>query len=309
VLDRTLSQLFSPWVGEVASFGSILGIYISSQFDAAFTQSSKEKSGVLAGGNGERALLRVLDRGMKVLPRTIVRWIQRMRGRPPHQIPLGSVRFGDFRRLSPIGGDFGWERGTPIDRYYIESFLAQDAGDIRGRSLEFADNKYTIRFGGERITRSDVLHTVPGNPKATLVGDLAAGAGIPSSAFDCMILTQTLLYIFDLKETVVKIRNALRPGGVALVTVPGISQISRYDMDRWGDYWRFTDASARRLFGDAFGPENVTVVIYGNVLAACAFLQGLAVHEIRKEELDYRDADYQLTIGVRAVRSVEHQGA
>jgi SAM-dependent methyltransferase len=257
--------------------------------------------------NGEQIIPRILDDGMKVLPRVIVRWIQRMRGRPPHLIPLGSVRFGDLRRLSPIGGDFGWERGTPVDRYYIERFLAQNASDIRGRSLEIADNNYTVRFGGDRITRSDVLHSVSGNPKATLVGDLATGAGIPSAAFDCMILTQTLLCIFDLKETVIQIRNALRPGGVALVTVPGISQISRYDMDRWGDYWRFTDASARRLFGEAFGSENVTVVIYGNVLAACAFLQGLGVHEIEKEELDYYDADYQVTIGVRAVRAVEHQ--
>jgi SAM-dependent methyltransferase len=241
-------------------------------------------------------------RAIKVIPRPIVWWIQRIRGRP-HQM-RGSLRFGDLRRLSPISPGFGWDRGTPIDRYYIESFLAQNAGDIRGRALEIANNNYTVQFGGARVTCSDVLHAVPGNAAATLVGDLATGAGIPRSAFDCMILTQTLTHIYELKETVIQIREALRPGGVALISIPGISQISRYDMDRWGDYWRFTDASARRLFGDVFGPENVAVSTYGNVLTACAFLHGLAVEEFRKEELDYHDQDYQVTVGIRAVRSL-----
>jgi SAM-dependent methyltransferase len=227
-------------------------------------------------------------------------WI---RGRP-YPLPIGSVDFGDLRRLSPISRSH-FVRGTPVDRYYIESFLAQNAADINGCTLEIADNNYTVRFGGARVTRSDVLHAVPGNPAATLVGDLATGLGIPSSAFDCMILTQTLTHIYNVQEAIIQIRNALRPGGVALITVPGISQINRFDMDRWGDYWRFTDASARRLFGDVFGSENVTVVTYGNVFAACAFLHCVAVQEIQKEELDHHDADYQVTVAIRVVKSVE----
>jgi hypothetical protein len=158
------------------------------------------------------------------------------------------------------------------------------------------------------VAQSDVLHAVPGNLHATLVGDLQTGAGIPASAFDCMILTQTLPFIFDLNGTIETIYKSLQPGGVALFTFPGISQISRYDMDRWGDYWRFTDASARRLFGGLFGAENVTVVTFGNVLTACAFLQGLASHELEEEELNYCDKDYQVTIGVRVVRLREHLG-
>jgi glycosyltransferase involved in cell wall biosynthesis len=251
-----------------------------------------------------RALLASLARRVsKVLPRPIVRCMGWIRGRP-YPLPIGSVDFGDLRRLSPISRSH-FVRGTPVDRYYIESFLAQNAADINGCTLEIADNNYTVRFGGARVTRSDVLHAVPGNPAATLVGDLATGLGIPSSAFDCMILTQTLTHIYNVQEAIIQIRNALRPGGVALITVPGISQINRFDMDRWGDYWRFTDASARRLFGDVFGSENVTVVTYGNVFAACAFLHCVAVQEIQKEELDHHDADYQVTVAIRVVKSVE----
>jgi len=240
----------------------------------------------------------------KVLPRPVVRLIALVRGQP-YPIPLGSVDFGDFRRLSPIGHAH-FSRGMPIDRYYIEKFLAQNASDIHGCTLEIAADYYTVRFGGERVTRSEVLHAVPGNPAATLVGDLVTGKGIPGSAFDCMILTQTLPFIYDIKQSVIQIRNALRPGGVALITAAGISQMSRHDV---GVHWRFTDASARRIFSDVFGPENVTVVTYGNVLAACAFLHGLGVQELQSQELDHHDANYQVIVAVRVVRSVETQAA
>jgi hypothetical protein len=40
------------------------------------------------------------------------------------------------------------------------------------------------------------------------------------------------------------------------------------------------------------------------VLAAAAFLQGLSSRELRADELDYHDPDYELLICVRAVKSV-----
>lgn len=228
--------------------------------------------------------------------------------RAPIQLWLRQVRRGVPRSVQPISRVFGYDRGQPIDRYYIEHFLGLNSADIKGRVLEIGDSGYTTKFGGDRVKCSDVLHAVAGNPQATLVGDLATGDGIPKGAFDSIILTQTLPFIFDVKQAVSVIYAALKPSGVALVTLPGISQISRYDMERWGDYWRFTDASVRRLFGDAFGAENVTQTNYGNILAACAFLQGLAAHELKPAELDYRDPDYQVIIGVRVVRAVGDDG-
>ena len=125
---------------------------------------------------------------------------------------------------------------------------------------------------------------------------------MPKEAFDCMILTQTFPFIYNVQAAVTNAYTALKPGGVALSTFPGISQISRYDMDRWDDYWRFTDASARRLFGDVFGAENVSITTYDNVLVAVAFLHGLAAQELRQEELDYHDPDYEVLIAVRSVK-------
>jgi len=219
---------------------------------------------------------------------------------PMTQTPID---WGELRRVTPVSRTFGLDRGTPVDRYYIEKFLARHAGDIRGRVLEVGDATYTRHFGAERVTQSDVLHASPGNRHATIVGNLATGEGIPRSAFDCIVLTQTLLCIENVAAAIKHAASALKPHGVLLATVPGISQISRYDMDRWGDYWRFTTLSAHRLFEAEFGEASLSVQAHGNVLAATAFLQGICVEEMATSELDTVDPDYELVITIRAVRT------
>ncbi len=194
-------------------------------------------------------------------------------------------------------------RGLPVDRYYIERFLASHADDIKGRVLEVADPSYTRKFGGARVLQSDVLHAVEGNEHATICGDLASGRGLPDAAFDCVILTQVYQFIYDIKAAVETTRRILKPGGVVLATFPLLSQISRYDMDRWGDYWRISDRCAEMLFGDVFGAGNVSVTTYGNVLSACAFLHELASDELTTAEKDAHDPDIQLIVAVRAVNA------
>lgn len=237
-----------------------------------------------------------------IIPLSVRRWLLIQQRRWWKWPRVGRMRFGNLRRLTPISRVFGFDRGQPIDRYYIEAFLAKHAEDIRGNVLEIGDDSYTRKFGDDRITRSDVLHAVEGNPKATIVADLTCADHIPSDAFDCIIFTQTLQFICDVQAALRHLYRILKPGGVLLVTFPGISQISRYDMDRWGDYWRFTTLSAKCLFEGIFPPSNVEVQSHGNVLTAVAFLHGLAVEELKREELDYGDPDYEVLITMRAVK-------
>jgi SAM-dependent methyltransferase len=237
----------------------------------------------------------------RTLPVRIRRWLwAQWRG---HQYcpPVGRVRFGSLRRLTPISRAFGFDRGLPIDRYYVEGFLSRYADDIGGRVLEIGDNSYTRTFGGNRVTTSDVLHVVEGNPQATIVADLTCADHIPSDAFDCVILTQTLHLIYDVRAALKTLYRVLKPGGVVLATFPGISQISH---DEWGASWcwGFTTLSARRLFEETFPPANVKVDACGNVLVAIAFLQGLATEELRRDELDHEDAGYEVVITVRAMK-------
>ncbi len=236
---------------------------------------------------------RPLGRLREVLRRRAARW----RVRPP----VGCVRLGSFGRVHPISRAFGFDRGTPIDRYYIEHFLDQCARDIRGRVLEVGDDAYTRRFGGARVTQCDVLHVTPGNPQATLVGNLETGEGLAGRTYDCLILTQTLHCVYDLRAAVRTVRGLLAPGGVALVTLPGISQISRYDADRWGDYWRVTPLAARRLFEGSFEAGEIDVRGHGNALSAVALLQGLATEDLPPHVLEAHDSDYPVIVHVRAI--------
>jgi SAM-dependent methyltransferase len=241
----------------------------------------------------------------RFLPKAVKARLRRYgRFRPSRQI----ARIRTPRRLLPISRNYGIERGNPIDRYYIEDFLRNHSGmsdytpgAIHGRVLEVGDDTYTRKFGFG-VDRIDVLDVSSENSAATIVADLTDGSNLPSDTYDCVICVQTLLVIYDVKSAIRTIHRILKPGGTALVTVPGISQICRPDIDSWGDYWRFTTLSARRLFEEVFDPAKVTVDCYGNVLTASAFLYGLATEDMSPRELNLHDPDFQLTIGIKAVK-------
>jgi len=224
-------------------------------------------------------------------------------------LPLDRLTdFSELRRLKPYRRAFGWFRGQCIDRVYIEQFLSRHAEDIRGRCVEIGENQYMARFGDNRITRADVLDVIH-RPGVTLLADLADAPAILSNTFDCIICTQVLMCIYDVHAAVQTIFRILAPGGVALVTLAGISQMAPPSMmAEGGEFWRFTRASAQRLFADAFGAENISVESFGNVLAATSFLHGLVAAELTAEELACNDPDYPLTVAVRAVKAATQTG-
>ena len=214
--------------------------------------------------------------------------------------PVGRVHFGDLRRQSPICSDWGFSRGTPIDRYYLEQFVARHADDIRGRVLEIGTNEMTQRYGENRVIQSDVLHVADTEPPVTIVADLTKCDEVPAGVFDCIIATQTLQFIYDVHAVVRSLRRMLKTGGVVLATVPGISKISPEDMERWGQFWCFTSRSARLVFEEAFASDDVSIEVSGNVLAATAFLNGIAAEELTESELNYVDKSFETLVGIRA---------
>ncbi len=218
---------------------------------------------------------------------------------------IGQVDLGSLDRVTPVSNVWGFDRGRPADRYYIEGFLADYRTDVHGRVLEVADNTYTVQFGGDRVSHSDILHDAPGHPRATLVADLSKVDQVPAARFDCVICTQTLHLIYDLSAAIQSLYKLLKPGAVLLLTVPGITAISREDMNRHGDYWRFTSAAVRKLFEARFDEADLRIKAYGNVYAATAFLHGLAVEELDQKKLDYFDRDYETLIAVRAEKPTE----
>lgn len=205
-----------------------------------------------------------------------------------------------MRGTAPVHPAFGSGVGMPIDRFYIERFLDQHRRLITGQVLEIGDRSYTSKLGTD-ITASHVLSSEDG-PDTTYVGDLSLCPEIPDGTYDCIVLLQTLHYVFDMCGAVSEVHRILKPGGTVLCTVPGISQISRFDMDHWGDRWRLTSLGARELFESVFPAEEISVDAYGNAFSSVCFLQGVPADRLPRTKLDMLEPDYELIVAVCATR-------
>lgn len=241
-----------------------------------------------------------------LIPKPLRRWLNRRKHTLEKKL-LFLDRVTDWsvlRRPSPYRPGFGGRRGKYIDRFYIEKFVATYREAIQGRVAEIQSDEYSKVFGGGRVQHIDILDINEQNEMRTMTVDLAKTDSVPENAFDCIICTQTLLLIYDYFSAVRSLYKMLKPAGVVLVTVPGISPIVRGGLVAGSgeDSWRFTGRSAQRAFSDVFGDENVIVHTYGNVLSAVAFLHGLVQEELTRDELEFHDPDYEVTIGVKATK-------
>jgi hypothetical protein len=208
--------------------------------------------------------------------------------------------FGMMHKTTPLSRQWGYDRGTPIDRYYIQQFLQQHCQDIRGQVLEVGNRTYTDRYGVD-VEHCDVLDNNPANPQATLLLDLESANALPSSKYDCLVLTQVLQFVFHLRPCLDQLYRSLRPGGVMLATIPCVSRLDlSYGAEK--DYWRFTAAVCKLLFGEVFGPDQVSVYPYGNCLVSMAFLAGVALEELSSHVLGFQDETFQFLIAVKAVK-------
>ncbi|MEI7474105.1 MAG: methyltransferase [bacterium] len=209
---------------------------------------------------------------------------------------IKSFVFKYLFKNKPLNRTFGYDRGTPIDRYYIENFLNTNNNLIKGNVIEVAENTYTKNFGRNKVLKSLILHANNTDVKADIIGNLETGENLPEAIADCFIMTQTLPFMLNPKEGIKNALKLLKADGVLLITVPGIVQISRYDMDRWGHYWSFTDLSLQKLLEEFVHKEKIEIKTYGNVKSACGLLYGYSQEEFTKSDLDHYDKDYQVTI-------------
>jgi SAM-dependent methyltransferase len=197
---------------------------------------------------------------------------------------------------APLSDVVGTDRGTPVDRFFIERFLESHADRVRGDVLDIKDRLYTTRYGGDRVTKSDILDINRENTEANIFGDIRDLAGIGDNSYDCFIITQVLQYVDDLHAAVRSAHRILKPGGSLLVTVPSLGKLDGHEDNVSGHFWRFTCDSARYLFQKHFAPQNLEINGWGNVLVATGMLQGWARQEIPRAKLEYYDP--QFTCGV-----------
>jgi SAM-dependent methyltransferase len=191
-------------------------------------------------------------------------------------------RWGNLRRKRPFSESYGYDRGQPIDRLYIERFLQCHAHTIGGDVLEVKGSTYTTRFG-TGVTRSDIIDIDPGNTAATITGDLCDPDILAPESFDCVILTQTLQFISSPVLALENVWRSLRPGGTLLLAAPCLGRIDP-DLPQ-ADCWRWTAAGLRTLLTAACPAGRIEVEARGNLVAAISVLIGLAVDDLRSGDL------------------------
>ena len=189
----------------------------------------------------------------------------------------------------PVSTFYGYDRGTPVDRIYIEAFLAQHADAITGHAAEIKDDTYIKRYG-RGVTTTTVIDIDPTNPHATLYADLTAPGTLPESAFDALVVTHTLQLLSDPATALANCHSALTPGGTLLLTTPTVGRLSLSSPE--ADYWRITPPGLTRLLADWDG--EVTVTGHGNLAACLAMLLGHAAEELTPGTLDRHDPGYPL---------------
>jgi glycosyltransferase involved in cell wall biosynthesis len=251
----------------------------------------------------------------QLVAQEIKRFVQHRVGNNVHG--LGTVKQKQVHHLrqlarlqiqgaNSVSMQFGYDRGQPLDRYYIERFLGERSAAIRGRVLEIKNSHYTRQFGGDRVTHSDVLHPDPEWPEATIHGNLTDPCAFGGNLFDCVILTQTLHLIYDMRAVLRTVVKILKPGGILLATAPCISKVYRLNepahLNLDHDSWRLTRWSFGRLLGEFFPSDQVEVDAAGNLAVNAAFLYGLAVEDLPSAVLQQNDSENEMILLAMAVK-------
>ena len=202
-------------------------------------------------------------------------------------------RWGNLRRVRPFSTSYGFDRGTPVDRYYLDAFLRSHRTLITGRVLEVQMPSYTKRYG-HGILES---HTVDINPtfNATYTCDLADAREIPSDYYDCFLLPNTLQHVETLRPALQTMLRVTKPGGTLLASAAGFLPL----IPDGDDFWRLSAQGWRRLLADAWPGCEIAVESHGNCLVALAAMHGLAQEELDDGELDVQDPRYPVLVTIR----------
>lgn len=210
-------------------------------------------------------------------------------------------RWGNLRRERPFSERWGYDRGTSVDRYFINPFIEAHGSAITGVVLEVKEDLYASKYGHD-ISRIEILDVNARNLEATLIADLGDAASVPESTYDCAIVTQTLQYIPAVDTAMTNIWRSLKPGGCLLLTVPCLAKGEA--TLRSGESWRFLPAGLEALVHRACepAPSSFEITAHGNLTVAIANLLGLAAEELKPAELDRRDPDFPLVLTLVATK-------
>jgi len=210
-------------------------------------------------------------------------------------LPLPS--WGNLRRVTPFSGTFGFDRGTPVDRFYLHRFLDANRACITGRVLEVQVPSYTRTYG----QAVETSHTVDLDPRfgATYTCNLADAPQIPSDYYDCFLLPNTLPHVEDLSRVLQTVLRVVKPGGAILASAALLLPL----IPDGDDFWRLSPEGWRRTLAREWAGCEVLVEGHGNCLSSAAAMYGLALEELREAELSSSDPRYPVLVTIACRKS------
>ncbi len=200
-------------------------------------------------------------------------------------------RWGNLRRVTPFSVNFGFDRGTPVDRYYLQKFLETHRADITGNVLEIQSPGYANRYGSNLRQ----VHTIDISPASvpTFVCDLARSEGVvPDATYDCFLLPNTLHHLRDLEGSLRQALRVVKPGGVILASAAAFVPL----IPDGPDYWRMSATGWVEVTRRAWAGCDVLIESHGNCLAAVAAMLGLALEELTQGEMDASDPRFPVLV-------------
>jgi SAM-dependent methyltransferase len=192
--------------------------------------------------------------------------------------PIGQVAFGDFVRNAPFCPNYGFSRGTPIDRFFLDCFITKIRDEVVGDVLEIGgvqENRVRYRLQHASSYRTMDIELFPG---VDFAGDAHDPAASPASSFDCILLFNVLEHCKEPSIVVENVHRWLRAGGKAFCLVPNAQRVHRDPRD----YWRIMPDALEYLFRNFASAEVFT---YGNLITTIAALSGLGAEELSSEDL------------------------
>lgn len=209
-----------------------------------------------------------------------------------HDVP-GSIDFGALSPGHPLCPFFGFLRGTPIDRHYLDAFVREFRSRIVGRTLEIGGTPETRTR--HRLTRVTRFLTVDADPasQANYVGDVHTSTLFPRARFDTILAFNVLEHCRDPGRVVRNVRAWLKPGGAFLCMVPNAQRIHQVPKD----YWRPLPDALEFLTRE-FGERQFRM--YGNLTTTIASLAGASFEDVPPSYFQWHDERYPVATCVVA---------
>jgi hypothetical protein len=191
--------------------------------------------------------------------------------------------------------------GMSIYSFYADQFLRGYRSELRGRILQIGPTEFSDKVLQEsanvmvdRMSLEEFQNVITQNSSTEPAHQIGT--------YDCILSTITLSHMFELKRAIALLHRMLKPGGTLLLAEAGIQRVENSELKSNQHYWNFTSLALQCLLGEVFPNDGITIKPYGNVMTAIAALHGLSSGRFKPQDLNFFDRDYEVLIGVCAVK-------